>query len=54
MRRVRGVVHGQAARLIAPQKGGLPDHEATLDRAFTPQSFLSLFTPVRGRLFLRG
>src|SRR5919107_1560471 len=37
MRRVRGVVHGPAAGLTAPQKGGRPAREATLDRAATPR-----------------
>src|SRR5215204_2616402 len=35
MCRVRGVVHGPAEGLIAPQKGGRPAREATLDRAAT-------------------
>ena len=45
MRRVRGVVHGPAARLTASKKGGRPAREATLDRAATLRpSFLFLFT----------
>ena len=39
MRRVRGVVHGAAAGLSAPQKGGRPAREATFDRAATPRPF---------------
>jgi hypothetical protein len=58
MRRVRGVVHGPDAGLTAPQKGGRPACEATLDRAATVRpSFFSYspgcvegaFSEVRGR-----
>src|ERR671916_169240 len=45
MRRVRGVVHGPAAGLTAPRKGGRSAREATFDRAATPRPFyLPLFT----------
>jgi hypothetical protein len=45
MRRVRGVVHGPAAGLTAPQKGGRPAYEATLDRAATPRPFFFPYSP---------
>ena len=50
MRRVRGVVHGPAAGLTAPQKGGRPAREAVLNQAATPRPFLflPLFTNVLG------
>ena len=52
MRRVRGVVHGPAAGLTAPQKGGRPAREATLDRAATPRPFfLSLLPECVERLY---
>jgi len=51
MRRVRGVVHGPAAGLTAPQEGGRPAREAPLDRAATPRPFfLPLFTQPRSLL----
>jgi hypothetical protein len=55
MRRVRGVVHGPAAGLTAPQKGGRSAHEATLYQAATPRPFLffPLFTEVPRREILR-
>ena len=54
MRRVRGVVHGPAWGLSAPQKGGRPAREATLYRAATPRPFLlPLFTQLRGVRILR-
>src|ERR687897_3817523 len=45
MCRVRGVVHGPAAGLTAPQKGGRPAYEATLDRAATPLPFFFPYSP---------
>jgi hypothetical protein len=45
MRRVRGVVHGPAAGLSAPQKGGRPAREATLDRAATPRHCFFPYSP---------
>ncbi len=45
MRRVRGVVHGPAAGLTAPQKGGRPACEAALDRAATPRPFFFPYSP---------
>ena len=39
MRRVRGVVHGPAAGLTAPQKGGRPACEAALEQAATLRPF---------------
>src|SRR5918997_6831580 len=50
MRRVRGVVHGPAAGLTAPQKGGRLAHEATLYQAATLRPFfLTIFAQVPGR-----
>jgi hypothetical protein len=50
VRRVRGVVHGPAAGLTAPQKGGRPACEETLEQAATLRPFfLPLFTEVLRR-----
>jgi hypothetical protein len=52
MRRVRGVVHGPAAGLSAPQKGGRPACEAALEQAATLRPFfLPLFTNVLEGVF---
>jgi hypothetical protein len=45
MRRVRGVVHGPAAGLTAPQKVVRPAREAILDRAATPRPSSFPYTP---------
>src|SRR5919112_1122887 len=45
MRRVRGVVHGPAAGLTAPRKGGRLAHEATFYQAATLQPFFFPYSP---------
>src|SRR5687767_5026281 len=45
MRRIRGVVHGPAAGLTAPRKGGRMAREATLDRVATPRPSFCPFSP---------
>jgi hypothetical protein len=45
MCRVRGVVHGPAAGLIASKKGGRSAREATLDLAATSRPFFFSYSP---------